>query len=203
MLPYINVALLFFVLYALHTVVEQNPVQPTPTVPAQEVQPLVTESALLDNGDHEVFVAEPPEWSIWMVSVILALFLVAIVVFIYLRFFHRQEGTFRVIAEEAQQAIDEIQAGGDVRQIIIKCYFDMMEVVKKTRGIVRDQAMTPEEFKFLLEKMGFPAGPLQRLTRLFEDVRYGTHAPRPQEDQLAVMCLQEIVAACQKEEGAP
>lgn len=197
----LNAAVFFLLLMGLRNAMPENVTQPTPTPVEQEMQPLVTDSAMLQEGG-EYFAAEPPEWSVWVVSVVVAVFLVLIVVAIYVRFFrHRDEGTFQELAEDAQQAIDDIQAGGDLRQIIIKCYFDMMGVVKKTRGIVRDQAMTPEEFESLLEKKGFPAGPLQRLTRLFEDVRYGTRTPAAQEEQLAILCLQEIVAACQQEQS--
>ncbi|MFZ6029412.1 MAG: DUF4129 domain-containing protein [Chloroflexota bacterium] len=194
-----NAALIFFLLMGLRSAMPEELARPTPTPVEQEI---LATAAAIPQVEGETFAAEPPEWTIWAVSVVLALLLVLIVVAVLMRFFRRQpDGTLQEIAEEARQAIDDIQAGGDLRQIIIKCYFDMMGAVKKTRGIVRDQAMTPDEFEALLEKKGFPAGPLQRLTRLFEDVRYGTRTPAAHEEQLAILCLQEIVAACQKEES--
>jgi hypothetical protein len=137
-------------------------------------------------------------------SLVLAVLFALVVIAAYVRFFRRQQEAqiLEELAEEAQQAIEDIQAGGDLRQIIINCYREMINAVKKSRGIIRDEAMTPEEFQRLLAQKGLPPGPLERLTQLFESVRYGNHQPRPQEEQLAILCLQELVAACQREERA-
>jgi hypothetical protein len=200
----VNGLIIFLMVSSLSRIIPQNFDTPTPTPAPESVQEPPLDMSLLEEDTGEAFVANPPEWAIWVGSLVLALFFALLVIVAYLRFFRRRQGSnmLQELAEEAQQAIDDIQAGGDLRQIIINCYRDMMKVVKKTRGIIRDEAMTPEEFGALLEKRGLPSGPLQRLTRLFEEVRYGNRLPTHHEEQLAILCLQELVAACQKDERA-
>jgi hypothetical protein len=56
--------------------------------------------------------------------------------------------------------------------------------------------MTPSEFAARLEQAGLPAEPVQRLTRLFEKVRYGGLRSTPTEAEEAVACLRDILHAC-------
>jgi hypothetical protein len=55
--------------------------------------------------------------------------------------------------------------------------------------------MTPREFERELVRAGLPALPVERLTRLFEHVRYGVHAPGPEEQHEAISSLEAIVTA--------
>jgi TRAP-type C4-dicarboxylate transport system permease small subunit len=199
----VNAVLLFLMVTSLQRIIPQNYEVPTPTPAPENIQEEPTLADLSDGEGGSSFVANPPEWAIWVGSLVLAVIFALLITIAYLRFFRRRQNVniLQELADEAQQAIDDIQAGGDLRQIIINCYRDMMSVVKKTRGITREDAMTPDEFELLLERRGLPAGPLQRLTRLFEDVRYGNREPSNKEEQLALLCLQELVTACQKEEG--
>ncbi len=98
-------------------------------------------------------------------------------------------------AREAQDALDAIQAGGSVKNAVIRCYAEMSRVIAEKRNIQRGQAMTSHEFEEHLVKAGFPKGPIQQLTHLFEDARYGDRDPGPAEEQRAVACLSAIVAA--------
>jgi hypothetical protein len=56
--------------------------------------------------------------------------------------------------------------------------------------------MTTHEFERELLQRGFPALPVQRLTRLFEQVRYGGQQPGVFEKQTATESLREIIAFC-------
>ncbi len=56
--------------------------------------------------------------------------------------------------------------------------------------------MTAQEFEQFLKDAGLPKEPLRQLTRLFEDVRYGTKVPSEKEERQAVRCLTAIAKAC-------
>jgi hypothetical protein len=56
--------------------------------------------------------------------------------------------------------------------------------------------MTPREFEARLATAGLREDHIQRLTRLFEAVRYGTQSPGKREEREAVDCLTAIVRFC-------
>jgi hypothetical protein len=101
------------------------------------------------------------------------------------------------LAEAAQETLASLQAGGDFRTAIIRCYREMNRVVKAERGLARDTAMTPREFETYLVSRGFPHSALETLTRLFEGVRYGNVPPSTTDETMALACLTEIVNTCQ------
>lgn len=147
------------------------------------------------------FSANPPEWVVLAVSLGLALLLAALAglaVWFYLRR-RRAEQPLKRIAIEAQTALDALQSGGDLKNIVIRCYFEMSRVIREQRGIQRDKDMTPREFEMELERRGLPREPVQKLTRVFEEVRYGTKEPGEREKFLATISLSEIVEACRSE----
>jgi hypothetical protein len=72
----------------------------------------------------------------------------------------------------------------------------MTRVLITQKGIAREAAMTPREFETALAETGLPRESVRRLTRLFEDVRYGTMMPGRREELVAVDCLTDIVEAC-------
>ena len=101
------------------------------------------------------------------------------------------------LADEAQQAVDSLQAGGNIRDTVIRCYIQMTQVLAEERQVHREEAMTPHEFEqILLKKMKLPETPVQRLTRLFEAVRYGDYHPGKREEMEAIDSLSAIAAAC-------
>ena len=106
-----------------------------------------------------------------------------------------QEGALVELVREAQDALDDIQAGGDLKNAVIRCYVEMSRVLSEQRGIERGVTMTTREFENRLVREGLPDTSVQQLTRLFEDVRYGTQVPGLAEEQRAVACLSAIVHA--------
>ena len=83
-----------------------------------------------------------------------------------------------------------------VEDVVIRCYRQMSRVAQEGRKIQRTESMTPHEFKDTLTKAGLPAAPVQALTQIFEDVRYGGLTPGPTERQAAIDSLTAIAAAC-------
>jgi hypothetical protein len=100
------------------------------------------------------------------------------------------------LAAIAQSSLDDLAAGGDWDDVIVACYARMSEVIGRKRGLNRNAAMTPAEFARRLEQAGLPGLPVQRLTRLFESVRYGAKASSQNEIDEAVSCLTAILYSC-------
>jgi len=100
------------------------------------------------------------------------------------------------VADIARQTLEEIADGRDFGDAVTTCYFRMVEAVNVRRGLSRQEGMTPSEFATRLEAAGLPGGPVLRLTRLFEVVRYGGKKPGEVETREAVTCLNDIIAAC-------
>jgi len=144
----------------------------------------------------------PPEWVTTAVIIGIAIVVALIVgVIIYVVWKRSKEKTLepvRRVEREAQNALDAIGAGGDLRETILRCYYQMIESLKEYRGIYRDRDMTPHEFELLLSGRGMPREPVHQLTQLFEQVRYGAQSPGRKEEQIAVSSLSAIVTACQK-----
>jgi len=147
----------------------------------------------------EEFLASPPRWLVWGISVVLALVVAAFlggIAWVIWRRTHRGENLLEELAQEAQGAIASLQAGDELRNAVLRCYAGMIRVLSKQRGIERQKAMTPREFENHLWKTGLPHEAVHQLTRLFEEVRYGAKAPGQVQEQQAMACLQAIVEAC-------
>lgn len=99
------------------------------------------------------------------------------------------------VSQIAQDAIEEIQAGVDLRDVIVRCYYDMCRALQSTNRWARSKATTPSELAEQLQVAGIAGEQTARLTRLFERVRYGGQDVGKAEEQEAIECLQAIVAA--------
>ncbi len=106
-----------------------------------------------------------------------------------------QDDTLLELARGAQEALDDIQAGGNLKNAVIRCYVEMSRVISEKRNIERGITVTSHEFEEHLVKAGLPKTPVHELTQLFEDARYGNRDPGPAEEQRAVACLSSIVTA--------
>ena len=100
------------------------------------------------------------------------------------------------LASIARASLDDLAAGQDWDDVIIRCYARMGDAVRSSRGLSRTQSMTPGEFARRLEQAGLPADPVRRLTRLFEMVRYSGRASSQNEINEAVSCLTDILNYC-------
>jgi len=103
---------------------------------------------------------------------------------------------------EAEQAVQSILAGEDLRGVIIHCYRQMSLILQKEQHVARSETMTAREFEALLGARGIPDAPVRRLTRLFETARYGAHPPGSEEEQQAIECLSTIIQFSQKKEAS-
>jgi hypothetical protein len=152
-------------------------------------------SDLSNESLPQSFPLQIPEWLVFLCSMGLVA-LIAVAFWLIWRNRGEPALTLERLAQEAQTAVDELQDGGDLRSVILRCYSEMCQVLSRQRGIQRDRAMTPREFESRLVELGLPAAPVGRLTLLFEQVRYGARLPDKDAEQQAMDCLAAIVAAC-------
>jgi hypothetical protein len=141
----------------------------------------------------------PTEELMWIASVLVALVVVgflALVVWLVWRSRRQQDSTLERIAQEVQFALDELQAGGDLRNVVIRCYSEMVQALREQRGILRNVYLTPREFEDTLHGLGFPPEPVHQLTHLFEAVRYGHKPITRREELVAKDSLTAILDAC-------
>jgi hypothetical protein len=160
----------------------------------------LTELTSPSTADVQAF--QPPLLAPWMTLVISVIFLwLAIVAlyFIYRRWRSRmamRRPALDRIADIARTSLTELAGGREWSDVIVDAYARMSEAVRISRGVQREISATPREFSSRLARMGLPATAIQELTRLFESVRYGRHAPDAQSRQRAVACLDSILQAC-------
>ena len=144
------------------------------------------------------FIVDPPQWLV----VALTFGLVSLL-FMALWYLFRQakpagsspteQTPIALLVQEAQQALDHLQQGGDFKNSVLACYQAMTRLLEEDRGIHRERAMTPRDFEAHLLGLGLKDAHIQRLTRLFEKVRYGASTPSLAEEEEAVDCLSAIV----------
>jgi hypothetical protein len=96
----------------------------------------------------------------------------------------------------ARRSLKEISSGREWQGVIQECYLRMSDAVNNKRGIYRSESMTTGEFAVKLEQSGLPSQSVNRLTRLFEAVRYGAHKAVKSDVDEAVACLTDILHAC-------
>jgi hypothetical protein len=152
-------------------------------------------------GAAEVFIANPPPWLVQAASLLVGALVAAALVYAALALLRQRErrkadATALVrVARQAQQALDQIQSGADLRNTVIRCYAEMSQALRELRGIQRSQAMTAREFELALAGAGLPAVSVRSLTRMFEAVRYGPAVAGAAEERQARDSLQAILTA--------
>lgn len=100
------------------------------------------------------------------------------------------------IGHVARTSLGKLQSGGNFENVIIECYARMSAVLVEKKGLQREVAMTPDEFAGRLTRAGLPRSPVNTLTRLFEEVRYGGQPPGQHEIQEAMTSLTTIMRHC-------
>jgi hypothetical protein len=142
------------------------------------------------------FAADPPRWLLLLLGALIVALGLALAWLLVRR--RRQQPVGEALADlaqEARQALDALDAGGDVRATVLQCYKEMARVLRRQRGLQRQEAMTPREFELLLAGAGLRDDHIGQLTRLFERVRYGAAAASERDEQEARACLSAIVQA--------
>jgi hypothetical protein len=148
-------------------------------------------SALLRGEPLPTFVPNPTSWLIIVVSAILVVLLLGGIWFRWQRL-RAQESPLARLADEAQVALADLQSGSDLKDVVLRCYVQMGQILGEQRGIIRPRDMTPREFEQRLAAVGLRDEHIGQLTRLFERVRYGARQAGEREEREAVACLTAI-----------
>ena len=138
------------------------------------------------------FITDPPLWLTWAVDGVIALLFFFLLWYLWRRLRPKPDPQ-SLLVEEAASALAELEAGGDLRDVVLRCYAQMSAVLKASHRVERRQAMTPREFESHLAAAGLRDEHIHRLTRLFEMVRYGNQGSSGKTAQEASDCLQAIV----------
>jgi hypothetical protein len=192
LLDFLRLLPFLVILYLLAQRLQPDIVQPEQGLP--QLLPDVSEGVPIADVD-----AAPPQWFLSVISVGFALLVATVLVGLgWFVWRHRRRAVppLEQLAQQAEEAVEAIKAGADLRDTVMRCYYEMSRVLRQQRGIRRHQAMTPREFAAFLEEVGLPARAVRRLTELFERVRYGAKSPGQDEGAQALACLETIVEFC-------
>jgi hypothetical protein len=94
------------------------------------------------------------------------------------------------VGQVAAQAALELERGADLSDVVLRCYRDMCNILR--RKVALREEMTAREFAHHLQEAGVRGEEVDRLTALFEKVRYGRDAASPEERAEAIALLQEV-----------
>ena len=175
--------------------VEETPI-PQPTQLAGTPEPQIAGEPLPDTPD-------PSEFAVSAAGIAIGVLLAGAAGFALWLFTRKINGEPPVlvqVAAEAEETLESLISGKDLRQTILLCYRRMTEVAVKNRGIPREASVTPSEFEGILIEKGLPAAAVRELTHIFEDVRYGDLRADENERRRATLALRTIIAACRKQE---
>ncbi len=136
----------------------------------------------------------PPNWSVILTALGTAVGIVGLG-FITWWWFQRAKPSSNgqdILAElgvEAGAAATRIRNGADPRNAVIGAYKEMCDIL--SRQVENPDYLTPREFARRLRARGMRSRHVDRLTKIFEEVRYG-HRESARFAQEALSCLEEI-----------
>ncbi len=168
-----------------------RPFQPPQKLPNEEVITLVPGPTFTPEILVTPSVFIPPRlspWTSYLVALTILLLIAGVWGWVLWRR-SRKGAPYDALAEIARSALDDIGEGRDWGDAILNSYYRMNKVVADWRGIHRPAGMTPAEFAGELVSTRLPENAVNRLTGLFERVRYGDKHATSNDIQVAVDCL--------------
>lgn len=171
---------------------------PQPEPRAQEPSGL---GELLETGPgaavDEATPAPPPRWAFPAVAFLISIGVAVLLAVAWTKLAPRwrsrrkdEKTELEELVETVVAAADEIQLGGDPRSAVLRCYREMVRILCRKRSIDHVH-MTARELADALHRVGFTAVHVDRLTEIFELVRYGNRGGRSLAEQ-AIGCLEAI-----------
>jgi hypothetical protein len=162
----------------------------------------LTLPAEVDGSPAPVFV--PPQEVSWLSFAVTLGIILAVILLIWwvnrfwvrIREMNTSRESLNEIAAIARDSLNDLKVGRNYDNAIVECYDRMSEVIAKRQGLQRTHAMTPSEFSARLTRAGLPRDPIQKLTSLFESVRYGKQTAGQAEINQAMHCLTSILTYC-------
>ena len=156
--------------------------------------------ALGDSDRNSVPPENSPEWLVWVLSLTAAGMLLAGGYQIWARW--QSRGLLQTptddLASSASQALADLRDGKEFKEVILRCYQQMVEIAAADKQLPRPEFVTPGEFIAVLKSSGLPAQAVEQLTHLFEFARYSLHPATPAQNAEAVACLEAITQTLQR-----
>ena len=152
-----------------------------------------------DRIQVEIPQTPPPNWAVILTAVGAAVIAAGVaallIVKIWPAFHHRRsDALLAELAKRAQDAADRIRAGADLGDAVRRCYKEMSELLCTRANVTDVVVLTPREFAEALRARGMQDEYVDRLTAIFEQVRYGGRPGTAFADE-AIACLDAIRAA--------
>lgn len=170
-----------------------------PHLESGQVDPVPIDSVVPQTPSFEYAAApigKPPAGLLFWVAAGLLLASVVLTGWLAVRAFRRTPKE-DPLAIEAEAAVQAIAGGQSLRDVIIRYYLKMEDVIARERGIERGEWVTPREFETHLLDKGIPRAPVLQLTSLFEKARYGNQNLNDKDEQEAMNCFFAIQKTCQ------
>jgi hypothetical protein len=173
-------------------------------LPAWTAEPAKPEGAVqagAEPGSVLPIFHRPPmtAWTLYLVSLAALMGIFIFLYFVYYRWKGSRSSRLSpltAIADIAEASLRDLASGHDWGDVVIGCYAQMSDAVSARRGLQRGASATAREFADRLARAGLPAAAVERLTGLFEKVRYGGRRSSESDMKAAVDCLNAIMLAC-------
>lgn len=152
--------------------------------------------------------ANPTNWQVIAIAIGSSLLLTGLGLFFFLKVYplikarSEDEDVLGELGKSAGLAVHRLITGDDPRSAILRCYQEMTEIMSQAERIPNYSYFTPREFAAHLRQRGMKDDDVQRLTLIFEAVRYGARSGEGFVDE-AIACLRSIqhTYAAAAEEG--
>ena len=175
-------------------------------IPQGEQSPQPQQATDMEIGDvppvEQVHVEIPPvaasNWQIILIALGSSLVLTGIGLTFFLKIYPAlqarrsdRDDLLGELGKSAGLAAHRIIAGDDPREAILRCYQEMTEIMSLAQRITNYSHFTPREFATHLRQRGMKNEYVDRLTGIFETVRYGGRSGMGFVGE-AIACLQSI-----------
>ena len=190
-------AIIWGIWYALLSMAARN-AQPVAEESAEAGQmPELPEGRPAPPVEEEID-APPPGWAFPAVAIGISIGVALLLAVALARFVprwrarrkHRDKTELEELVDTVGAAADEILLGGDPRSAVLRCYREMVRILCKKKPIDHIH-MTARELADALARAGFDADHIDRLTSIFELVRYGNRSEKTLAER-AIGCLEAI-----------
>jgi len=178
-------------------------------IPQSEQSPEPQQATDMGIGDappvEQVYPDIPPvvasNWQVILIAIGSSFVLTAIGLLFFLKVYPAlqsrrsdRDDLLGELGKSAGLAAHRIITGDDPRKAILRCYQEMTEIMSQAQHIPNYSYFTPREFATHLRKRGMKDEHVDRLTGIFETVRYGGRSGVGFVDE-AIACLESIQRA--------
>jgi hypothetical protein len=141
---------------------------------------------------------KPSGWQVIVIALASSLLIALFVIFFLAKVypfirsrFTDQESVLNQLGKSAGVAANRIVSGDDPRAAILRCYQEMTQIMSKHEQVPNYSYLTPREFALRLRRRGMKDDDVDRLTAIFEAVRYGGRSGAEFVSE-ALSCLRSI-----------